>query len=52
MLGSAWGSSRVLMMGLFSVVSKPTSTSKKSARDDSGSGDGDHPGRDRLALNR
>ena len=31
-LGSAWGSSRVLMMGRFSVVSRPTSSSKKSAR--------------------
>ena len=30
--GSACGSSRVLMIGRFSVVSRPTSTSKKSAR--------------------
>ena len=30
--GSACGSSRVLMMGRLSVVSRPTSTSKKSAR--------------------
>ena len=30
--GSACGSSRVLMIGRFSVVSSPTSTSKKSAR--------------------
>ncbi len=30
--GSAWGSSRVLMIGRFSVVSSPTSVSKKSAR--------------------
>ena len=30
--GSACGSSLVLMMGRFSVVSRPTSTSKKSAR--------------------
>ena len=29
---SAWGSSRVLMMGRLSVVSRPTSSSKKSAR--------------------
>ena len=32
---SACGSSRVLMIGRFSVVSRPTSTSKKSAREDS-----------------
>ena len=30
--GSACGSSRVLMIGRLSVVSRPTSTSKKSAR--------------------
>jgi hypothetical protein len=30
--GSACGSSLVLMIGRFSVVSRPTSTSKKSAR--------------------
>ncbi len=30
--GSAWGSSRVLTIGRFSVVSRPTSSSKKSAR--------------------
>src|SRR6478609_7359929 len=30
--GSACGSSRVLMIGRFSVVSRPTSTSKKSER--------------------
>jgi hypothetical protein len=30
--GSAWGSSLVFTMGRFSVVSRPTSTSKKSAR--------------------
>ena len=30
--GSACGSSRVLMIGRFRVVSRPTSTSKKSAR--------------------
>ena len=30
--GSACGSSRVLMIGRFSVVSSPTSASKKSAR--------------------
>ena len=30
--GSACGSSRVLMIGRFSVVSSPTSVSKKSAR--------------------
>ena len=30
--GSACGSSRVLMIGRFSVVSRPTSVSKKSAR--------------------
>ena len=30
--GSPWGSSLVLMMGLLSVVSRPTSSSKKSAR--------------------
>ncbi len=30
--GSAWGSSRVLMIGRLSVVSRPTSVSKKSAR--------------------
>ncbi len=29
---SAWGSSRVLMIGRFRVVSSPTSSSKKSAR--------------------
>jgi len=29
---SEWGSSRVLMIGRLSVVSRPTSTSKKSAR--------------------
>ena len=29
---SAWGSSRVLTIGRFSVVSRPTSSSKKSAR--------------------
>ena len=32
---SACGSSRVLMIGRLSVVSRPTSTSKKSARCDS-----------------
>ena len=32
---SAWGSSRVLTIGRFSVVSRPTSSSKKSARCDS-----------------
>jgi len=31
-LGSAWGSSRVLTIGRLSVVSRPTSSSKKSAR--------------------
>ena len=31
-LGSAWGSSRVLTMGRFSVVSSPTISSKNSAR--------------------
>ncbi len=31
-LGSAWGSSRVLTMGRFSVVSRPTVSSKNSAR--------------------
>ena len=30
--GSAWGSSRVLTMGRFSVVSRPTCSSKNSAR--------------------
>ena len=30
--GSAWGSSRVLMIGLLKVVSRPTSFSTKSAR--------------------
>ena len=30
--GSAWGSSRVFTIGRFSVVSSPTSSSKKSAR--------------------
>jgi proteasome accessory factor A len=30
--GSAWGSSRVLIIGRFRVVSRPTSSSKKSAR--------------------
>jgi hypothetical protein len=33
--GSAWGSSRVLMIGRFNVVSSPTSASKKSVRWDS-----------------
>ena len=31
---TAWGSSRVLMIGRFKVVSRPTSVSKKSARCD------------------
>ncbi|CAB5020989.1 unannotated protein [freshwater metagenome] len=31
-VASACGSSRVLMIGRFSVVSRPTSSSKKSAR--------------------
>ena len=31
-LGSAWGSSRVFTMGRFSVVSRPTVSSKNSAR--------------------
>jgi hypothetical protein len=35
---SQWGSSRVLTMGRFSVVSRPTSSSKKSARWDSWKG--------------
>ena len=30
--GSAWGSSRVLTMGRFNVVSSPTTSSKNSAR--------------------
>ena len=34
-LGSAWGSSRVLTIGRFSVVSSPTISSKNSARCDS-----------------